>query len=257
MKRLFLCVSCVVLLAWAHYVMAAPSRIEQDQLWHYRNLGKAFYENPTTQKEAVEQFRKALELAPKSTRERINYGLALLRAGDTKGGIAELERAQKQDRSIPHTWFNLGIAFKRDGEFDRGVAQFEKMIKLVPDEPVSHYNLGSLYKIGGKTDQALKEFETARDLNPNLAGPHFQLFNLYRQAGRASDAARELKIFQDIKQRTAGAAVAEDMEWSYYAEVYDPPESAADLPGTAAKYSARKIADGITGIAVLDFDGDG
>ena len=54
--------------------------VDQDRLWHYRNLGKAFYENPTTQKEAVEQFRKALELAPDSARERVNYGLALLKA---------------------------------------------------------------------------------------------------------------------------------------------------------------------------------
>src|ERR1051325_733077 len=54
-----------------------------EQLQVYRNLGKAFYENPTTQQQAVEQFQKALELAPDSVRERVNYGLALLRAGKT------------------------------------------------------------------------------------------------------------------------------------------------------------------------------
>src|SRR5450432_753659 len=49
---------------------------EQAQLWHYRNLGKAFYENPTTQRRAVDEFKKALALAPDSLRERVNYGLA-------------------------------------------------------------------------------------------------------------------------------------------------------------------------------------
>src|SRR5437764_13059495 len=99
-------------LAWM--LLAQAGRPDQAQLWHHRNLGKAFYENPTTQQQAVDEFRKALDLAPSSARERVNYGLALLRAGKTADGIAELLRAQRQDPSIPHTWFNLGIAYKRE-----------------------------------------------------------------------------------------------------------------------------------------------
>src|SRR5947209_8387166 len=118
-----------------------------DEIWHHRNLGKAFYENPTTHKEAVEQFKQALDLAPESARERVNYGLALLRAGKTAEGIAELQRAQRQDPAIPHTWFNLGITYKKESEYDHAVEQFEQMVKLVPDDPTSHYNLGYLYKV--------------------------------------------------------------------------------------------------------------
>src|ERR1700753_3955005 len=85
--------ACAV--AW---VLLGPARPpDQGQLWHYRNLGKAFYENPTTQRQAVDEFRKALALAPDSVRERINYGLALLRAGDAPHGIEELQKAQKAD----------------------------------------------------------------------------------------------------------------------------------------------------------------
>ena len=199
--------------------------------------GKAFYENPTTQTQAVDEFKKALDLAPNSARERVNYGLALLRAGKTKEGVAELEKAQKQDPKIPHTWFNLGIAYKKDSEYDKAIAQFEGMVKLVPDEPMSHYNLGVLYKLNGKADEALKEFEISARLDPNLAGPHFQLFNAYRGAGRADDAARELKTFQEIKERTKGAAIAEDMEWSFYAEIYETIEpKPADQPAAELKF---------------------
>ena len=66
----------------------------------------------------------------------MNYGLALLRAGKTKEGVAELERVQKLDPKIPHTWFNLGIVFKKEGEYAAAVAQFEGLLELVPDEPV-------------------------------------------------------------------------------------------------------------------------
>ena len=122
------------------------SSASQTLLWQRRNLGKAFYENPTMAQQAVEQFRLALALAPNSARERLNYGLALLRGGDMKNGMAELERVQKQDPKLPHTWFNLGIAYKKLGEFDKAQAEFEEMVRLAPDEPASHYQLGALYK---------------------------------------------------------------------------------------------------------------
>ena len=263
MKRLTWTLASVVPLLALWFLNASSlSREQQDLLWHYRNLGKAFYENPTTQKESVAEFKKALDLAPDSARERVNYGLALLRAGQTKDGIVELEKAQQRDPAIPHTWFNLGIALKKEGDYEKAIHQLEGMAKLVPDEPVTHYNLGVLNKLAGKGAVALEQLEISEKLNPNLAGPHFQLFNQYRQAGRADDAARELKVFQEIKKRTAGAAVAEDMEWSYYAEVYETIEP-QPAPATPAelKFTDRKLGGHFdtktAGIVLLDFDGDG
>jgi len=164
------------------FVRAAAPTVTEERLARYRNLGKAFYENPTTQNEAVEEFRKALALAPNSARERLNYGLALLRAGKTAEGIAELRKVQKQDPSIPHTWFNLGIAYKKAGEQEAAIQQFEQIVKLVPDEPISHYNLGALYRLAGKTDEAIREFQIAAKLDSTLAAPHFQLFNTHTQS---------------------------------------------------------------------------
>jgi len=232
-----------------------------DRLAQARNLGKAFYENPTTQTESVEQFKKALDMAPDSARERINYGLSLLRAAKTKEGIAELEKAQKQDPSIPHTWFNLGVAFKKDSRYDEAIAQFQGMIRLVPEEPISHYNLGYLYRLSGKPEEAIKEFELSSKYNPDLAGPHFALYTSWRQS-RPEDAAKESAIFQEIRKRHTGAAVPEDLEWSFFAEVYDPAEPAVvqarETP--ALQLHSEKIADHPgtgCGLAAADLDGDG
>ena len=226
----------------------------EDRLWHYRNLGKAYYENPTTQAQAVDVFKKALDLSPKSARERLNYGLALLRAGKTKEGIDELLAVQKQDPNLPHTWFNLGIIYRKQGEFDKAIPEFQKMTELVPNEPVSHYNLGVLYKQTGHDDLARKQLETAARLNPNLAAPHFQLYNLYRQAGRREDAARELAIFQQLKKQQEGAVIAEDMEWSDYAEIYDPIDIQDHNPPPVP---TRVLAPGELGQFLIDLHGDG
>lgn len=233
-----------------------------DEIWHHRNLGKAFYENPTTQLQAVDEFRSALDLAPDSPRERVNFGLALLKAGKIQEGIAELQKAQRQDPKIPHTWFNLGIAYKRDADYEKAIQQFEQMIRLVPDEPVSHYNLGVLYKMSDKQDLSLQQFEIAAKLDPNLAGPHFQLYNAYRAAGRAGESAREQALFQTIKKRTEGAAVPEDLEWSYFSEIYDTPETAPNgQPPVAPVFKDQelpgRLAASGNGLLVLDADGDG
>jgi hypothetical protein len=236
----------------------------RDLLWQHRNLGKAYYENPMTQVQAVDEFRKALELAPNSSRDRVNYGLSLLRAGNTKEAMAELIQAQKQAPSIPHTWFNLGVAYKKNFEYSRAVEQFEGMLKLVPSEPVTHYNLGIAYKLSGKTDLGLRHFITSAELDPNFAAPHFQMYNAYREAGRKEDSARELELFNEIKKRKAGAAVGEDPEWSYYAEIYDVVELDGELDAGASppfKFQATQVASGVdpssAGTALLDFDGDG
>src|SRR5947209_10041625 len=237
----------------------------REQVWHHRNMGKAYYENPMTQIKAVEEFKAALDLAPASTRDRVNYGLALLRAGKAKEAMAELQKAQKEDPAIPHTWFNLGIAYKKEFDHAAAIQQFEGMIRLVPDEPVAHYNLGIEYKLTGKSDQALPQFETASRLNPNFAAPHFQLYNAYREAGRKEDAAHELELFNEIKKRKAGAAVPEDPEWSFYSEIYDvaalDSDFEIDTASPAFKFQPRKVASGLdarsAGMTVIDADGDG
>jgi Tfp pilus assembly protein PilF len=258
--RLPLAAAAIVTLALAFLLLqaAGPDPALEDRLARHRNLGKAFYENPTTQNDAVEEFRKAFQLAPNSARERLNYGLALLRAGKTPEGVAELEKVQKTDPKIPHTWFNLGIVFKKNGEQDRAVQQFQRMVELVPDEPISHYNLGALYKIAGRMDDAIQQFQTAAKLDTLLAAPHFQLYNAYRTTARPDEAKRELETFQRLKKQAEGSATPEDVEWSAYAEVYDVmADRAPSQPLTEPKFQDRKLAGRASGVISFDLNGDG
>ena len=233
-----------LLAAAALFLTAADVPPSEDRLWEHRNLGKAFYENPDTHVQAVTELREALRLNPDSVRDRINYGLALLRAGQTDEGVAELLKSQKQDPSNPHTWFNLGIAYKHAGDYDKAIEQLQGMIKLVPNEAVAHYNLASVLRSKGDAEAALPEFQEAERLNPNLAGPHFQLFSLYQRAQNRADAAKERQEFEDIKKRTEGAPVPEDMEWCFYVELDDPPEARSTAAAEPTRYDDKTVSTG-------------
>jgi hypothetical protein len=242
-------------------LFAAAPTPSDDLLWQHRNLGKAFYENPDTHVQAVTELKAALNLRPDSVRDRVNYGLGLLRAGQTDAGIAQLIQAQKQDPAIPHTWFNLGIAYKHAGDYDKAIEQFKGMIRLTPDEPTAHYNLAAVLRAQGNLEAALPEFQAAEKLNPDMAGPHFQLFSTYQRLGKKEDAARERALFEEAKKRQEGAAIGEDMEASFYSELYDPPDprpSAADLP---TKYEDKTVSTGWnqadTKLALIDSKGVG
>jgi len=243
-------------------LLGAHRNTRDDLLWQHRNLGKAFYENPTTQKQAVDEFRKALELNPGSARERLNYGLSLLKAGETERGIDELQAVQRQVPSLPHTWFNLGVAYKVQGKTVEAIEQFRGLLRLVPNEPISHYNLGFLLRQNGNLQAAVAEFETAARLDPDFAAPRFQLYSAYRTLNRTADADRVIAEFHAIKEKQDQPdAAQEDVNWSPYAEIYDPIK---DLPKPAAapqpRYRLRDLAGqadpATAGVLLLDFDGD-
>jgi tetratricopeptide (TPR) repeat protein len=251
MKLAFTC----AVLAAGLFLFAAPPSVEE-RLAQHRNLGKAFYENPTTQTEAVTEFKAALALAPNSNRERLNYALALLRAGQSAQAVTLLLDVQKRDPQLPHTWFNLGIYYKKSGETAQAVAQFERLAALVPNEPIAHYQLGTLYRLQDRTADARAQFERAAALNPLLAAARFQLYNLYRQSGQAADAARELAEFQRLKKQAEGAAVPEDVEWCNYAEIYDPPAPVRASERAAAP-AVKSPDPQATGMALIDSTGAG
>lgn len=242
-------VMCVCALIW----LTPPARpaAVNGALQRHRNLGKAFFENPTTHAEAIAEFRKALELAPNSVREKLNYALALLHGNRATEGVALLEQVQRLDPSIPHTWFNLGIQYKKSDQPEKAVGQFETLVKLAPQEPIAHYQLGAIYRAMRRTANAVHEFETASALDPQLAAAHFQLYNIYRQSGRADDAAKQLEIFQLLKKQAEGAAIPEDVDWCSFAEIYDPPRVTTAIPEAKPNYEDRMVA-GATGMLTID-----
>ena len=70
--------------------------LDENALAQHRSLGKAFYENPTTKQEAVREFQQAFKIAPGSTRDKLNYALALLRVEgrEPEAGCSSVRRAR-------------------------------------------------------------------------------------------------------------------------------------------------------------------
>ena len=238
-------------------------QLNKDLLEQHRNLGKAFYENPTTKQEAVREFQQALQIAPDSARDKLIYALALLRAqGREEEAVRLLKEVQRQDPSLPHTWFNLGIYYKRQGDANRAIEQFQGMIARTPGEPIAHYQLGALYRQVNRNAEAQAQFETAAELDPLLAAAWFQLYNLYRLAGNSGQADHNLAQFERIQKLQKSWVIPEDVEWCNYAEIYDPPEARTEAAAPPESKFADTRLDGTVdaataGLTLLDSSGSG
>jgi tetratricopeptide (TPR) repeat protein len=234
-----------------------------DLLDQHRNLGKAFYENPTTQQEAVRELQQALAIAPDSARDKLNYALALLKVpGREEEAVELLQEVQRQDPSLPHTWFNLGIYYKRQGDSKRAIEQFEGMLARTPDEAIAHYQLGTLYNQTNRRNEAQAQFEKAAELDPSLAAARFQLYNLHRLSGNAEQANRYLADFQRIQKLQKSWVIPENVEWCNYAEIYDPPETRAETTTSPkSKYKDTRLNGTVdpatAGLALIDSTGSG
>ncbi len=245
------------------FTVACSKPRDQSLLDQYRNLGKAFYENPTTQQQAVQEFQKALAIAPDSTRDKLNYALALLKVqGREEEAIKLLQEVQHQDPSLPHTWFNLGIYYKRQGDTKRAIEQFEGMLARAPNEAIAHYQLGTLYNQINRRAEAQAQFEKAAELDPLLAAAPFQLYNLHRIAGNTEQANRYLADFQRIKTLQKSWVIPENVEWCDYAEIYDPPQARPEAAAPPEPKFADTKLDGTVdpptaGLTLIDSTGSG
>jgi len=251
-----------VMVAFAFFAACSKPR-NQELLDQARNLGKAYYENPATQQQAVQEFQQALQIAPDSARDKLNYALALLKVpGREEEAVKLLQQVQRQDPSLPHTWFNLGIYYKHQGDAQRAIAQFEGMLARTPDEPIVHYQLGALYNQVGRHEEARAQFEKAAELDPQLAAARFQLYNLYRLQGNGETAHRYLADFERLKNVQKSWVIPENAEWCDYAEIYDPPQERAEaLPAAEPKFTDTRL-DGTmdpatAGMALIDSTGIG
>jgi tetratricopeptide (TPR) repeat protein len=265
MKKFTVCAGVIAMAVLSAFLLTANPRRNEEALWRHRNLGKAFFETPTTLAQAPAELKKALDLAPNSFRDRLNYGLALLRAGDIDQAIAELELAQKQDPKQPHTWFNLGIAYKRKMRYEDAIRQFQRMTQLVPDEPMAYHNLGLLHNVTDHPEEALQYFKKAASLDSRLVASRLQIYNYYRLNDDDANAQVALADFRRVKEEQQAVEDTEDVEWSFYAELYDPvvarPALRETAPAPALKFENRALPGLVNaasaGSLVMDADGDG
>lgn len=113
--------------------------------------------------ESILRFQEVLDLEERGeTHNRL--GVALARLKRTHEALDHFRRAVELLPQDPSAWTNLGNALQELGEMDEAKASYERALALDPDHPLAHHNLGALLRKQGNFSEALRHLKQGNRL---------------------------------------------------------------------------------------------
>lgn len=151
---------------------------------------------------AVPELKRAVKEDPKSYDSHYVLALALTETGELRAAIEEFEKAievaPKDDAKIL-AHYNAGNAYSDLGEHAKAIESYKQSIKLDQTLSKLHYNLGLAYAALGRLAEAQSEFAEAVRLKPDYAEAHFNLSVAYWQLGKKREAQEQQRILLKLK----------------------------------------------------------
>lgn len=126
--------------------------------------GLAHDESSERMDEAMDAYRRALELDPSLAAAHTNLGIAYYRSGRTAEAREHFERARALDPDLPEASYNLANLHEEAGELDLAIAEYRRVTLTAPAFADAHFNLAiALEKVGSRI-QAAEHFERYLEL---------------------------------------------------------------------------------------------
>jgi tetratricopeptide (TPR) repeat protein len=95
--------------------------------------------------EAVQAYRKAIQMDPSYFEAHYNLGLAQAALGQLAGALASYEDALAIEPQSLDARYNFALTLRQANYIPDAVAEFKKVIKTYPNEARAHLALGNLY----------------------------------------------------------------------------------------------------------------
>jgi tetratricopeptide (TPR) repeat protein len=117
-----------------------------------------------TPDEALEAYRRAIELDPAHADAHVNLGRLLHESGQVESAAEHYRRALDARANDPTAAFNLGVALEDLGRDDDAIEAYERAIAADRNFGDAHYNLAALYDRLGKPAAAIRHLRIYRQL---------------------------------------------------------------------------------------------
>ena len=159
--------------------------------------------------EAIDQFQKALSIAPGYREIETNLMLALTKKGRTDEAIAHLQALLKGDPNDAQMHYNLGNALQKKGDSQGAIAAYEKAISIQGRYPAAHYNLGIALDKNGQIEEAIAHYQEAVREQPDYPEAYYRLGNDLLHKGRVEEAIAAYE--QSLKSRSRYPEVEDNL----------------------------------------------
>ncbi len=170
----------------------------------HNNLG-LLLNNQGRNEEAMEHYRKAVQIDPNDFEALYNLGIALAAQGQFNEAIENFRKAIQIKPNDCDALNNLGIALAAQGRFDEAFENFRKAIQINPNDCDALDNLGTALAERGQFDEAIENYHKAIQINSNRPQTFFHLGTTLGQSGRTREAVVQYREALKLNPNLAGA----------------------------------------------------
>lgn len=136
-------------------------------------------------------------------------GLALEETGaPIEQAIESYKRAVELNPSAAGALVNLGTIYYRQRNYTEAERHYQLAVEVDTNYPLAHYNLGNLFDEQSDLVRAEQHYTTALRLNPNYADAHFNLALLSERQGDFLKAVRHWKSYLRLDSTGTWANIA-------------------------------------------------
>ena len=164
----------------------------------YNNLGNV-YQDKGSYQEALMYYQEALRLRPDHAKTHNNLGNLYENLGRYDLAEQELKIALHLRPDLAESHSNLGNVYLDKKLYGEAIREFQEALRVKPDFAEAHNNLGSVYHDLRREDEAVREFQAALQCNPDFAEPYYNLGNLYQDQSRYGEAVQAYQQAVKIK----------------------------------------------------------
>jgi tetratricopeptide (TPR) repeat protein len=121
-------------------------------------------------KEALEEYGKALNYAPRDLLILVHESQELGEAVDVDAGIAQLQAVVDENKgsdSLPFAFLELGLLLEKKGDWQGAIDQFQAAVQLRRDYVEAHHKLAEALVHEGRVSDAYREYEMLATLSPD------------------------------------------------------------------------------------------
>jgi len=161
----------------------------------YRGLA---YDHKDLYEKAISDYTKAIEIDPKYTVAYRNRANSCLKEHLYDEAISDYIKAIELE---PRT-FNVGLyidrgtAYEQKGLYDEAISDYTKVIKVIPNYYSAYINRGLAYDHKGLYDEAISDYTKVIEINPkHYVLAFYYKASSYEKAGRINEALEAYKAF--------------------------------------------------------------
>jgi tetratricopeptide (TPR) repeat protein len=185
-----------------HYRKAL--QIKPDYTPAHCNLGTALLAQGRSA-EAIEEFQTALKIDPECAAAHNGLGGALAVRGQSAAAIRHYRKAIQTKPDYTEAYYNLAFLLAAQGLSAEAIQYYQQAIRLKPDDASAHYNVGVLLALQGRLQEAVEEYRKAIQIKPDYADAYGNLANVLVAQGRLDDAIKNYELTLVLAPNSAQA----------------------------------------------------